>query len=83
MEGIIITGVGLILGTIMALILYYFQKNFGMITIPDGFMISAYPIEIKLIDLFIVIMTCITISFLASIIPANRAARVSAFVRQE
>jgi lipoprotein-releasing system permease protein len=83
MEGIIITGVGLILGTIMALILYYFQKNFGMITIPDGFMISAYPIELKWTDFLIVSATVFCIGLLASILPSYRAGKVSAFVREE
>lgn len=82
-EGIIVTGVGLILGIIMALILYYFQKHFGLITIPDGFMISAYPIELKWTDFLIVSTTVICIGWLASLLPAYRAGKVSAFVREE
>jgi lipoprotein-releasing system permease protein len=83
MEGIIITGVGLILGIGLALILYYFQKHFGLITIPEGFMISAYPIELKWTDFLIVSGTVFCIGWLASILPAYRAGKVSAFVRQE
>ena len=82
-EGIIITGVGLILGIVVALILYYFQKNFGLITIPDGFMISAYPIELKWTDFLVVSVTVICIGWMASILPAYRAGKVSAFVREE
>ena len=82
-EGIIVTGVGLILWIIMALILYYFQKHFGLITIPDGFMISAYPIELKWTDFLIVSTTVICIGWLASLLPAYRAGKVSAFVREE
>ncbi|MDF1697079.1 MAG: FtsX-like permease family protein [Saprospiraceae bacterium] len=83
MEGIIITGVGLILGTLLALILYYLQKYYGLVTIPDGFMISAYPIELKWTDFVIVTATVVCIGWLASILPAYRAGKVSAFVREE
>lgn len=83
MEGIIITGVGLVLGTLLALILYYFQRYYGLITVPDGFMISAYPIELKWTDFIIVTATVVSIGWLASILPAYRAGKVSAFVREE
>ena len=83
MEGIIITGVGLILGTFLALVLYYLQKYYGLITVPDGFMISAYPIELKWTDFVIVTVTVVSIGWLASILPAYRAGKVSAFVREE
>ena len=83
MEGILITGVGLIIGTILALILYYLQKYYGLITIPDGFMISAYPIELKWTDFVIVAVTVFCIGWLASLLPSYRAGKVSAFVREE
>ncbi len=83
MEGIIITGVGLIFGTVLALILYYLQKHYGLITIPDGFMISAYPIELKWTDFLIVTATVFCIGWVASILPSYRAGKVSAFIREE
>ena len=83
MEGVIITGVGLILGTFLALIFYFLQKNFGLVSIPDGFMISAYPIELKWTDFIIVSVTVLLIGAVASILPAYRAGKVSAFVREE
>lgn len=83
MEGIIITGVGLIIGNMLALVLYYLQKHYGLITIPDGFMISSYPIELKLTDFLIVAVTVFCIGSLASILPSYRAGKVSAFVREE
>ncbi|MEM9549192.1 MAG: FtsX-like permease family protein [Bacteroidota bacterium] len=83
MEGILITGVGLVIGTILALILYYLQKYYDLITIPDGFMISAYPIELKWTDFIIVTVTVFCIGWLASLLPSYRAGKVSAFVREE
>lgn len=83
MEGILITGVGLLLGTGLALVLYYLQKHHDLITIPDGFMISAYPIELRWTDFLIVSVTVFCIGWLASILPSYRAGKVSAFVREE
>ena len=83
MEGIIITGLGLVIGIILALILYYLQKNFGLIGIPDGFMINAYPIELKWSDFVVVSITVFGIGWLASLLPSYRAGKVSAFVREE
>jgi len=83
MEGFLISGVGLIIGTILALILYYLQKHYALIAIPDTFMINAYPIELKWTDFLIVAVTVFCIGWLASILPSYRAGKVSAFVREE
>ena len=83
MEGILITGVGIVIGTILALFLYWLQKDFGLISIPDGFMISSYPIELKWMDFVIVAIAVFVIGWLASLLPSYRAGQVSPFVRQE
>lgn len=81
--GVMIGLVGLIMGIIIALILYFLQKQYGLIEVPPGFMIDSYPIELKLSDFIIAIITVLAISMLASILPAFRAKAVSAFVRHE
>ena len=83
MEGFIITGVGLVIGNVLALVLYIMQKYFDLIKIPDGFMINAYPVELKFVDFIIVAVTVFCIGWLASLLPAYRAGKVSAFVRDE
>lgn len=82
-NGLLITCFGIIAGIILALSLYYLQKNFGLIGIPDGFMIDAYPIDLKLSDFIIIIFTVLAIGGLASLLPAIRAGKVSASVRNE
>lgn len=81
--GLMVGAVGLIFGIGISLILYVLQKRFDLVSVPDGFLIDAYPIELRWIDFCIVFVTVITISYLASILPAVRAGKVSAFVRQE
>jgi len=82
-EGLLISGTGIFIGIVIALILYYAQKEFGIVGIPDGFIIDAYPIEIKLTDFVIIILTVLGIGGLASLLPAYRAGQVTANVRSE
>mgnify|MGYP001439597564 CR=1 FL=1 len=83
MVGSIISFAGLISGILLAMIFYVLQKNYGLISIPEGFLIDAYPIELKLKDFFLVTLTVLLIGYLASLLPAVRAGKITAFVRQE
>jgi len=54
MEGAIITILGIILGFILATLIFIIQKNMGVIAVPDGFMIDAYPVRLKFWDFILV-----------------------------
>ncbi len=71
--GVFITLIGIILGFLLALLLYYIQKEYGLIGLSDGFMIDAYPVQLRWTDFIIVTLTVLFIGFLASIIPSNKA----------
>jgi lipoprotein-releasing system permease protein len=81
--GILIGVIGLILGLILALVLYFFQKHYNLVSVPPGFLIDAYPISLRYTDILLVSITVIILAYLASIIPAKRASKISAFVRHE
>ncbi|MBK8701397.1 MAG: FtsX-like permease family protein [Saprospiraceae bacterium] len=81
--GILIGLIGLATGLGVASVLYYLQKNFDLVEVPPGFLIDAYPISFRGTDFILVSITVIVLSFLASILPAVRAARISSFVRHE
>ena len=82
-EGALMCVLGLVMGIILALILYCCQKYFGLISIPEGFIINAYPIEIKLSDFVIVSFTVLILGLLASILPARRAANIATFTKNQ
>lgn len=82
-EGMLIGAVGVVIGTCLALFLYVLQKQFGLVSIPDGFMVRSYPIELKLTDSVIVIATVLSISYLASILPARKAAKIETQLRSD
>lgn len=75
--GLMISIIGMVLGFVIALILYYLQSSHGLISVPDGFMISAYPIKLKLTDFLVVGLTVLVLGLLASILPSIRAGKGS------
>ena len=83
LEGLLISSLGLVLGMIIALIFYFLQKNLGLISIPEGFVINAYPIEIQWMDFLVVSLTVLLIGFLISLAPAWKAGQIPAFIREE
>jgi len=71
--GLLITTIGIILGFIVGLSLYFAQKEFGLIGMPDGLMIEAYPVQLKLSDFIIVTLSVFVIGLLASLLPSFKA----------
>lgn len=80
MEGMLITGIGILIGILLALLLYFLQSQFGLITVPDGFLIDAYPIRLRLLDFGIVLLTVSLIGVIASYLPAIRASKLGSIV---
>ena len=74
--GILITAIGIALGFIIALGVYFLQKEFGLVGIPQGFLIDSYPVKLKLSDFLIVTLSVLIIGVLVSIIPALKASSV-------
>ncbi len=74
--GGLITTIGLLIGFVLALILYFLQSKYGLIGIPDSFMISAYPIQLRPFDFVVVAFTVLILSVLASILPSIKAAKL-------
>lgn len=83
MEGLFICFIGILLGLFIAGLLYIAQKQFGLVPIPEGFIIDAYPIKMKFTDVMVVILTVFIIGTGASLPSAHRASKISAFVRAE
>ena len=83
LEGILLTFLGMLIGMAIAILLYAAQKQFGLVTIPQGFLVSSYPISMRWSDFIPVTVTVLTIGWLAALAPAARAVRVPAFLRAE
>jgi len=82
MEGLLLALVGVVVGFLLALFIYWLQVRYGIVRIPGNFIVNAYPVGIRLIDFVVVFFTVLAIGLLASIPPALRARRVSSIVRE-
>lgn len=82
-EGLLLCLLGLGLGFFVAFVLYFAQKMFGIVPIPAGFVVDAYPISMRLVDLLAVMAVVLVIGLVASFPAALRAMRVPALVREE
>lgn len=82
-SGWMICTLGLILGIVLALGLYGLQKQFGIVPIPEGFVVDSYPIQLRWIDPLIVGLTVFIIGSLAAWMPARKASKIAAFIRKE
>lgn len=82
-EGLLLCTFGMLAGFTMAIFLYVSQKSFGVVPIPEGFVVNAYPISMRVIDFFVVAATVVIIGLIASLPPALKASKVSALIREE
>lgn len=82
-EGALISGLGFGIGLACSVLFYVLQKNIGIITVPDGFSISNYPMEMEIMDVGIIFFTVMLLGIGASIPAALRAKKISAYVRME
>jgi lipoprotein-releasing system permease protein len=70
-EGMLITSIGAITGLALGLLLCWLQIHFSLITLSDGFVISAYPIKTELTDIVIVMLTVMTIGLISTWYPVK------------
>lgn len=82
-QGGLISLIGLVSGTILALLLYFIHINVGLVGIPESFMIDSYPVDLYWGDFVLVAIVVMAIGLLASLLPAMRAEKITPFVRME
>ncbi len=76
-EGLFLTGIGLISGVFLALLIFFLQKTFHIVAIPGSFVVDSYPISLRWEDFITVAITVLFIGLLASFPAALRAMRIS------
>jgi lipoprotein-releasing system permease protein len=81
--GLLITGLGLVIGLIIAALIYWLQTSYGIVPLAEGFIIDSYPIKMKMLDVFGVSGVVGFIGWLASQLPMNRAVKVKAAIRKD
>ena len=74
-NGVLINSIGLSLGLVVGTIIILIQKKTGFISVGD--MGLAYPVEIKGINYFIVLLTAILVAVISSYISSSTAKKLS------
>lgn len=84
-QGFLQTLVSIAIGFLFATLLCFIQMRFGLITIPGSgsFVVTAYPIDLKLLDYVYVFFTILIIGSVASYFPAALASRQRWMFKEE
>lgn len=72
LHGTLISITGCTLGTIAGTVAAIIQKQFGIISLPGSFMITAYPVQIQVQDIAITFIGVSLIGFLISYLPVKK-----------
>ncbi len=75
-QGLYIGLIGCVIGGGLGLLLSWLQKQYGLLELSSAFIIDAYPVNIEMGDVSIVLLGSLILCLLASWYPARRAAGV-------
>lgn len=76
-EGFMISAFGVAVGLLVGFIICFLQQQFGLVKMGDNFVVSAFPVSMRVIDFIITFLTVIGISLLAVLLATRRAGEVS------
>ena len=70
-EGLMIIFIGSTIGILFGYVLCLLQQHFGFVKFDEGYIIDAYPVDMRLGDFFAVIGTVLLAGFIAAIYPVR------------
>jgi lipoprotein-releasing system permease protein len=84
-EGLLLSFLGLIIGFVVALVVFVLQKTVGIVRLQGGanMLIDVYPIEIQGFDFVVVFLTVMVIGGAAALLPSMRTKKIGAILRAE
>jgi lipoprotein-releasing system permease protein len=82
-EGFLLSLLGLIIGTVLALTLYVLQKAYGIVPLDAGLVVQSYPISLRWTDLIAVAVLVIFVGMLATVPVAWKAKSIPAMIQEE
>lgn len=83
LEGIMLALTGALAGIVIGTLICLGQIYFGWVGLPQGFVISSYPVAFETQDFVLVVVTVLLIGLLAACYPAFKAQKQSVYLREE
>lgn len=71
-EGLLICGAGLVFGLLLGLLAVLGQEYFGWVKLGQGYVVDAYPVVLRLKDLFVISFTVLILGSLSSWLTSRR-----------
>jgi lipoprotein-releasing system permease protein len=75
-EGMILGVMGIIIGTVVALGILWYVKNYSIAQLTSIYYLTKIPVELSLKEIFTIIGANLVVIFISSIFPAYRAAKL-------
>ncbi len=72
LEGWLVSLLGMVIGLLIGIILVGLQQQFGLISMPGNFTISAYPVQLQLSDILWTVGGVAAIGLLMALIPSRK-----------
>jgi lipoprotein-releasing system permease protein len=79
MEGVLVGGIGVLVGMILAFAFGFLQQEYGIIGMGNGayFRVPAFPVKLVLSDFILVFVTVMGFTLLASLYPSRKASQIN------
>ncbi len=74
-QGLIIGALGTLLGTLLGITLCYLTKTFGVWLDPEVYYIDELPVYLEVLDVVLIVVSALAITFLAAVFPSRLAER--------
>lgn len=72
LEGWLISTLGALIGLIIGLALCLTQEHFGWLSMGSGYVIEAYPVAVRVMDIIIILFTVLLLGFVAAWYPSRK-----------
>ena len=70
-EGMLITFIGALLGLILGMGLCWLQMKFQIIQLTEGYVVNAYPVQVQMLDVVVILCAVLLIGFFAAWYPVR------------
>ncbi|MBQ9475983.1 MAG: ABC transporter permease [Bacteroidales bacterium] len=74
-ESLMISALGIIIGVVVGLLVCFLQQRFGFVKMPGNFVVDAYPVVVKALDILLIIAGVGLIGYITALLAGKTAGR--------